>query len=185
LRHALTHTSSCVVVLVAILALAMVCVPKVPAADPQEYQLKAAMLYNVAKFVEWPGGQTLGPMQACIIGKNPFGGALESLQGKAVHGRQLNIRTVSRVEEVGACQILYVSSSERRNLAAFLGNGGLPGVLTISDLDRFAAAGGVVGFVEVDGKIKLEVNLAAAQKAKLKIGAQLLKLARIVREAGP
>jgi YfiR/HmsC-like len=183
LPHVLTHKSVCVAVLAAILA--QVCPSLALAADPQEYQVKAAMLYNVAKFVEWPGNQAAGPMQACVIGKNPFGGAIESLQGKAVHGRPLNVRTVSRLEEASACQILYVSPSERHNLAAIVGNGNLPGVLTISDLDRFAVTGGVVGFVDVGGKIKLEVNLAAAKKAKLMIGSQLLKLARIVREAGP
>jgi YfiR/HmsC-like len=185
LHPVLTHKTFCSVVLATILVLLLTRAVVAPAADPQEYQVKAAMLYNVAKFVEWPVDTTTRPLQVCVIGRNPFGVALESLQGKQVHGRPLNIRQVSRIDEIGTCQILFVSSSERRNLAAIVGNGALPGVLTISDLDRFADSGGVVGLVDVDGKIKLEVNLAAAQKAKLKIGSQMLKLARIVREAGP
>lgn len=165
--------------LAVILTMALVRVTS-SAADLPEYQVKAAMLYNVAKFVEWQGGNTGTPMQVCVFGKNPFGAAFDSLRGKTVHGRPLNIRQVSRAEEIGSCQILFISSSERRNLPAILGSGALPGVLTISDMDRFAAAGGMVGFVEVDGKIRLEVNLEAAQQAQLKIGAQMLKLARIV-----
>jgi hypothetical protein len=154
------------------------------ATDLPEYQVKAAMLYNVAKFVEWQGAKTDTPMQVCILGNNPFGAALYSLRGKVVHGRQLNVRQVSRPAEIGACQILYISSSERRSLPSIIGDRGLPGVLTVSDMDRFASGGGVVGFVEVDGKIRLEVNLEAAQQANLKISSQLLKLARIVREGG-
>lgn len=171
--------------LAAVLVLAMGGASLAPAADPPEYQVKAAMLYNLAKFVQWEGDKAVGPMHVCVLGKNPFGAALESLQGKLVHGRPLNMRPIVRVEEVGSCQILYVSASERRNLAMIVGNDGLPGVLTVSDLNRFAATGGVVGFVDVDGKIRMEVNLEAARQARLKISSQLLKLTRIVREAGP
>ena len=77
--------------------------------------------------------------------------------------------------------MLFISSSERRNLAAILGEANRRAVLTVSDSDRFAANGGMIGFVEADGKIRLEVNLEAAQKANLRVSSQLLKLARIVR----
>lgn len=174
--------NACFILLAAILALAMLRVESAPAADLPEYQVKAAMIYNVAKFIEWKGENTGTPMQVCVFGKNPFGAAVDSLRGKTVHGRPLNVRQISRTEEIGSCQILFISSSERRNLPAILANGALPGVLTISDMDRFASAGGVVGFVEVEGKIRLEVNLEAAQHAQLRIGSQMLKLARIVRE---
>ncbi len=166
------------------MAVALVTGNAVTAADPPEYQVKAAMLYNVAKFVDWQEAQTDAPLQVCVFGKNPFGAALDSLRGKVVHGRQLNVRQVSRPDEIGACQILFISSSERRSLPAILAKGALAGVLTVSDMERFATTGGVVGFVEVEGKIRMEVNLEAAQQAGLKIGSQLLKLARIVREAG-
>jgi len=149
-----------------------------------EYQVKAAMLYNVAKFVEWPdeppgGGQA--PFMVCVIGRNPFGTALDSLMGKPVKGRKLLTVQLSRIEEIGACQILFVSSSERRNLAAIFDAASSRNVLTVSDVDRFTASGGMIGFVETDGKVRLEINLDAARQANLKISSQLLKLARFVR----
>jgi hypothetical protein len=165
------------------MAMVILRVVSVQAADLPEYQVKAAMLYNVSRFVEWPENKTDRPIQLCVIGKSPFGAALDSLQDKLVHGRQLKVRRISSIDEIGSCQILFISSSERRNLAAILGNGELAGVLTVSDIDRFAATGGTIGLFEVDGKMKIEVNLEAARQSQLKIGAQLLKLTRIVRGA--
>lgn len=183
MKHPCTPIITCCAFWSAILALVMLYAVQASASDVPEYQVKAAMLYNVAKFVEWPAAPTDSSMQFCVYGKNPFGGALDSLRGKVVHGRKLNVRQISRIDEIGACQILFISSSERRYLPEILDRGELQGVLTISDLERFANIGGIVGFVEVDGKIKLEVNLEAAQKAKIKISSQLLKLVRIVRES--
>jgi len=148
-----------------------------------EYQVKAAMLFNVAKFVEWPAepsGRDQDPFRMCVIGRNPFGTALEGLKGKPVKGRQLLPVQLAGINEIGDCKVLFISSSEKRNLAAILQTAGRSGVLTVSDIDRFAASGGMIGFVEIEGKIRLEVNLAAAQEANLKISSQLLKLARIV-----
>lgn len=148
-----------------------------------EYQVKAAMLFNVAKFVEWPAddsGSNKDAFRMCVIGRNPFGTALEGLKGKPVKGRPLLPVQLADIDEIGACKVLFISRSEKRNLAAILNSAGRSGVLTVSDIDRFAASGGIIGFVEVEGKIRLEVNLAAAQQAGLNISSQLLKLARIV-----
>ena len=149
-----------------------------------EYQLKAAMLYNVAKFVDWPGekaGSDQTPFKICIIGRNPFGTALDPLPGNSIRGRKLMIAQVSRPEEIGTCQLLFVSYSERRNLAAILDSAGRRRVLTVSDIDRFAASGGMIGFVESEGRIRMEVNLEAVRNADLRISSQLLKLTRIVK----
>jgi hypothetical protein len=149
-----------------------------------EYQVKAAMLYNMAKFVDWPNektGSDQTPFKICIIGRNPFGTALDPFLGNSIRGRRLMISQVSRPEEVGACQLLFVSYSERRNLAAILDTAGRRRVLTVSDIDRFAASGGMIGFVESEGRIRMEVNMEAVRNADLWISSQLLKLTRIVK----
>jgi len=159
-----------------------------PAATAQErsageYQVKAAMLFNVAKFVDWPSGTSdngQNSFRMCIIGRNPFGTSLDNLKGKPVKGLPLLPVQLSRVDDIGPCKVLFISNSEKRNLAAILDAAGRLGILTVSDIDQFAASGGMIGFVEVEGKVRLEVNLAAAQQANLKISSQLLKLARIV-----
>lgn len=149
-----------------------------------EYQVKAAMLYNLTKFVDRPNesaGNAPTSFTVCVIGRDPFGSSLDALKGRPVKGQKLHVSHLSGSEEIGTCQLLFVSSSEKRNLATILAAANRRSVLTVSDLGRFAASGGMIGFVEVEGKIRLEVNLDAAQNASLKISSQLLKLARVVK----
>ena len=152
-----------------------------------EYQIKAAMLFNMAKFVDWPADSFAkpdSPLTVCVMGGGPFGAALESFKGKPVKGHPLSIRRVSVGDELGACQILAASEVDKRNLAALLSAGRKKGILTVSDAAKFAQVGGTVGFVEIDGKVRFEINLDSAEKAQIKISSQLLKLAKIVWDGG-
>jgi hypothetical protein len=47
-------------------------------------------------------------------------------------------------------------------------------------MDRFGERGGVIRFRTEKNRIRLEINLGAAARARLKISSELLKLARIV-----
>jgi hypothetical protein len=52
--------------------------------------------------------------------------------------------------------------------------------LTVSDIDQFAAQGGMVEFGREDQKIDLLINKNAVDAAGLNIQARLLKLAKLV-----
>jgi hypothetical protein len=155
----------------------------VNAAEVGEYPVKAAMIYNLATFVDWPADASHGPgmpLTLCMIGKGPLGAALEELRGKKAKGRQLALKTVTRNDEWGACQMLVVNAGDKHTLAAIIAGIEERDILTVSDLPHFAEAGGMVGLVATGGKVRLEVNLEATQRSRLKISAQLLRLARIV-----
>ncbi len=148
-----------------------------------EYLVKAAFLYNFAKFVEWPEAafsDPRSPIKLCILGEDPFGVALETIRGKAVRGRKLEIKKITRIEDLEKCHILFISSSERDQLPQVLDLEKMPNVLTVGDMESFAGEGGVVNLVKVGNKIKFEINMEAAWKAGLKISSKLLKLAKIV-----
>ena len=152
---------------------------------PQEYKVKAAFLYNFTLFVEWPAEAFTGndsPLTVCILGKSPFGGALDSLRGKTAKKRKLVIRQINRVEEMGNCHVLFVSTSEKMHLPNILAAVNNQNVLTVSDLDRFAQTGGIINFITLEDKVRFEINLKAAQQAGIRISSQLLKLARDVIE---
>lgn len=156
----------------------------VPAASLEQtgHQVKAAMLFNAAKFVEWSGPtRPDSSLIICVLGKPAITPAIEGLVGRLVQGHQVKVQQVSSLSDMGACHLVFIGEGERRNLPAVLASAGRRGILTVSDIDRFAMQGGMLGLVESEGKIKLEVNLEAAQQANLKISSQLLKLARIVR----
>jgi hypothetical protein len=156
------------------------------AATPGEYQIKAAFLYNFAKFVEWPSGafeDSSSPLVIGILGDDPFGSSLDQVtKGKTVDGRRITIKRFPRIREVESCQILFVCSSESSRLARAIESVKSAGVLTVSDIDRFAQRGGIVGFTMDDNKVGFEINVNSAQKANLKISSKLLKLARVVRD---
>jgi hypothetical protein len=60
----------------------------------------------------------------------------------------------------------------------------MTGVLTVGESDGFAALGGVIGFKLEGGRVRLEVNVGAAEQSKLRISSKLLSLAHIVKTQG-
>ena len=152
-----------------------------------EYQVKAAFLFNCAKFVEWPEaapGEARAPFILGVLGDDPFGGDLASLVvGQAVRGRAILIRNFHYGDDPRVCQVLFVSASERAHMAQILASLQGSSALTVSDIDGFAEAGGVMQFVIEDSRVRFVVNLAAAEKARLRISSKLLALARVVNRA--
>jgi hypothetical protein len=155
----------------------------VRAASPAEYEIKAAFIYNFAKFVQWPParGQPEAPLIVCVIGEDPFGPALDTIDHKVAQGHELQVRRRVRMEDAKSCHILFVAASERGRLASILRAVSDASVLTISDIDRFAEAGGVIGLYDIDNKVQFSINLEQARSALLQINSQLLKLAKIVQ----
>ena len=156
-----------------------------PAQVLDEYQVKAAFLYNFAKFVEWPADAfktARDPILVCVLGHNPFGNALEdAIRGKSIEGRTFAYRHVSDAESASACQILFVGSEESKHFRSLLENLKPMGILTVGEAQGFAASGGVINFKLDDGRVRFEINMAAAEHEQLHISAKLLSLAQIVK----
>lgn len=169
-----------------LLVLAMLTAPSFVQAQPtREYQVKAAFLYNFAKFVEWPSRSPQtdeGPMVIGVLGTDTFGEALDSLRDKSVMGRRVVVRKLIHIEEAKGCHVLFISSSERGRLAAILRAVRDQPVLTVADMEGFCHGGGIINMVSQRNKIGFEINAAAAQRAGLKISSHLLRLAKTVLE---
>jgi hypothetical protein len=154
--------------------------------ESREYMVKAAFLYNFAKFVDWPPDSfkiETSPLVLGIMGADPFGVVLETLKDKTVKGRKLIIRKFPRLENFEDCQILFISGSEKSNLRAILSTVKNYNTLTVSDIDRFANQGGMIGLVTVGNNVNFEINLDTVQQSRLKFSSQLLKLAKIIQGA--
>jgi len=150
-----------------------------------EYEIKAAYLYNFAKFVDWPVAaqrRENTSLTICIVGKSPLNEVVESLAGKTIKNRRLVIRQFSRIEDLGECQILFINASAKTSLTQLLAALGPRSILTISDCKGFAAAGGIIELVPFGDKIKFEINHRAAQNVNLHISSHLLRLAMTVIE---
>ena len=148
-----------------------------------EMEVKAAYLFNFAKFVEWPPASFSGPdapLVLCLLGKSSLGSALMAIEGKSVSGRELRVRREVKPDELRSCHMVFVSEAESRSATEWLRRAaGLP-VLTVGEQDQFAANGGIIGFVPRDDRVLFEINSDAANRAGLKISSQLLRLAAAV-----
>lgn len=150
----------------------------------KEYFLKAAFLYNFSRLVEWPAAtftNNYEPFQLCFIGEEPFAEALESIRNKKINGRPLIIQHNISLSYASQCQILFISQSEKQNIAQILTVLNQASVLTVSELPDFAEQQGHIRFfLNDDEKLRLEVNLEAIKQAGLKISSRILSLAKIV-----
>jgi hypothetical protein len=144
---------------------------------PSEYQVKAAFLFNFAKFVEWPE-QHRGSFAICILGKDPFGEALERVMaGKSVNERPIVIRRTSDLAVARSCQVVYVSLPEAGRTGEIVKALSDAGVLSVSEIPRFCLSGGVITFVMEGQRVRFQINARAAVRANLKISSKLLQLA--------
>lgn len=149
---------------------------------PSEYELKAAFLYNFARFVEWPAAtfrEPGAPFVIGVFGDNPFGDGLEkSVQGKAINGHGLVVRQFKTVSEIKDCQILFINQSEKKRIAEILKALDRKPVLTVSEVDRFMQRGLMVNFFTEGNKVRFDINADMAKKAELRVSSKLLNLAR-------
>ena len=152
-------------------------------AGESEFQVKAAMLYNFAKFVEWPADSFAGDKRItfCIAGKSPLNGTIQQIQGKTVKGRTVSIRQIGSSNDLAGCQMLFIPQSEYARVSMYLQQASKYSILTVSDLEQFVSSDGMVGFYDDDGKVRFEINQEAAQQGHLQISSYLLNLARRVR----
>jgi len=149
-------------------------------AQADEYQVKAAFIFNFAKFVEWPGDAFSdgGTLVVGVVGDDPFGGALDRLNGSAVNGRRLRIKRLRLGDNLRVCNILFISKSEGKNLWKILDSIKGTSVLTIGEMPQFNQSGGMIRFVIQNSKVRFEINASAAAQARLKISSKLLALSK-------
>lgn len=152
-----------------------------------EYEVKAAFLYNFAKFVEWPPGTFSDPKQPvciCVLGQDPFGHVLDdALPGKAIGARRVLLGRALQVDALAGCQIVFLSAAEGVRLKAVLARMRGRHVLLVGESEGFASAGGTIQFVLDQSRVRFVINPDAADRAGLKINSKLLALATIVHDS--
>lgn len=143
-----------------------------------EAQLKAAYLVNFLKYVEWPGSHPT--LTICLFGRDNLGPYLASYQGRQVAGRELRVRRVSSAEQLADCQELFVPESEEARFAAVLRWADKLPILTVSDGESFLRDGGAIALIRGEGRLQFDINTDAVNRAGLKAGSPMLRLARQV-----
>ena len=141
-----------------------------------EYRVKAAYLFNFARFVEWPAGALgSGPLRICVAGRNPFGTSLEeTVHGEQIAGRPIAVRVI--LEPEPGCHIVFIArgAATTAYLRAYQGTP----VLTVGETEGFLNLGGMINFVLEGNNVRFEIGSEAAHHHRLRISSRLLRLAR-------
>lgn len=147
-------------------------------------KLKAVFIYNFTGYIQWPDAETSDPFVIAIIGKSPLVIPLKEIaKKKKVSGnRKIEIKHLKNIEDIKACQILFISKSEKKRLEEIVKKVEGTHILTISDSKSFAARGVAINFVRVDEKVKFEMNRNVIAHSGFKVSSQLLQLAIPVKE---
>ena len=152
----------------------------------REYQIRAAFLFNFAKFTRWPtdaSSHADTPLSFCVMGVTPLSLALvQFIAGKRIRGRQATMRRVTNSDEFIDCNVLFIARTEQDAVIRFAHILSDSSVLTVGEIPHFAQKGGVIELLVVENKLRFAINVKAAKRARLKLSSHLLKLAQIVSE---
>lgn len=152
---------------------------------PNENQKKADYLYQITKFIDWPYlKKTDSPINFCVYGKDPFFGALDTIDKLKVKNRELQVSYIKQEFEIGHCSILFIQEKLsnkfiQQHYYLLTKNS----ILTIGEHKNFAKNRGIIQFALSDEKMIIEVNLQAAEDAQIAISANLLEMASKVYQS--
>jgi hypothetical protein len=147
-----------------------------------EANVKLVFLYNFARFATWPKeafDSATAPLEIGVLDIAPFRDALPVVEGKKAGGRPIRIRHCRTLDEMMQSHVLFMNVGDDlyvKSLLAVLRDGP---VLTVSDNTAFTRWGGAIRFFADERRVRFAVNRQAAQRAKIRLSAQLLEVARI------
>jgi len=142
--------------------------------------LKAAFLYNFAKFTRWPEGtweKKEGPLSLCTVGADELVGTLQRLEGRMVRGRVVNIVLLQDEQPERRCHLLYIAWSKQDKYREIIASLGQEAVLTVSEIPGFSRSGGIIELRQEQDRVRFIINQSAAHRAGLKLNSRLLNLA--------
>lgn len=149
--------------------------------EAEEYQLKAAFIYNFTQFIKWDKSAFDKEFIIGVWGTSPIYEPLAAIAAtKTVHGKKIIIRQFDNPKEINFCNILFISRGTTFSLVEILSNTIIKGTLVCSEQAEYAKQGTAINFIVINSKLKFEANIKAINSAGLTASSQLLKLAKIV-----
>jgi hypothetical protein len=152
-------------------------------AQPTEQQVKAAMIYNIARFIDWPASPgSPARVTLCILGRDPFGADIDGLVGQPIGAAPLQVRRIAAAGAMNGCQMVYISPSEADDLEGALAVLSGAHVFTVADTDGFAERGVAANLYLDERHVRFEINIDAARRTGLGVSSHLLRLARLTHD---
>jgi YfiR/HmsC-like len=148
--------------------------------DNTQDLIRAAMVYNFCKFVEWPEAEEPEHLVLGVMSDGFSTPDFSSIDGKTVRDLQLEVRVISSRSDLAECNLLFISEAQGMTLQDAFAESKSESILTISEIDGFCTKGGIIQMVPRRGKMRFFINRKAADESGLTLSSQLLKMARIV-----
>lgn len=168
----------------ALMALSGIAVQAQSANHIAEYRVKAAYIYNFAKYVDWPSVESK-EFHVCTAGREDLGGALFALDRRSAQGREIQVRQNVSIDQIKDCQIIFIGEKDSKLLQSVVKQWGAAPVLIVSDHQQAVDTGAHIALASAEDRIEFDVNLAMLQRANLKASSQMLKLARSTKSSKP
>lgn len=147
-------------------------------ASAQKEKYHSIFIYNFTKYIKWPDNKSESDFVVGILGNSPIQKNLEAMaQSKQVNGKKIQVKHLSSVDETAGCHILYIAPEESGKIDKVLSGTDGETVLIITNSPGMVKKGAAINFVEVDGKIKFELNESNAESKGLRVAGSLVSLA--------
>ena len=150
---------------------------------PTEFDVKAAFVYNFAKFTEWPTASMVEDDSAFVIGilgtSNISNRLKELVADKDVRGRSIEIVEIRDTAAIRGCHILVVGDGFKKDMGWIRKDARKRHILTIADWDSFSEQGGMVYLYVAENRVRFRICTTEAASAGLTLSAKLLRLAEI------
>lgn len=170
--------------MVLVLVLALVWVADAAAPAAVEYRVKAVALLNFTKFTQWPAtsfDNPQAPFVVGVLGEDPFGTTLlEATAGETVNGHPVQVRNFTTEDKLAGCHVVFIARSETSKMKSIQKLLATKPILTVSEIDGFCEAGGVIQFLIHENRVRFDVNRNSATEAGLTLSSRLLGVARTV-----
>lgn len=155
----------------------------ITSSNAQKEKYQSLFIYNFSKYIKWPDSYNSGKFVIGVIGDSPIINSINSMAStkkKTSDGLVIEVKVCESVDEIGDCNILFVSENVVGMLSQIDVQIGTKPVLVITDMPGMATQGSVINFVENDGKILFELNTAKASSRGLIVSGSLSSLAILI-----
>lgn len=154
-----------------------------------EHRIKAAYLYQFARYVEWPAGSFAEPgtpLSIAVVGDDDLAGELNQLvTGRTVDGRTISVRRLKASDALGDTHVLFIARGASASQLQAAQSARSRSILTVTESVEAFARGSIINFTVSDRRIRFEISLAAAEKSGLKLSSRLLAVAQQVHAGAP
>lgn len=150
-----------------------------------EYEIKAALLLNFARFAQWPEGRFAherSPLVVAVVGPDPFGEDLDdAVAGQLVRGHPVEIRRHPEASDLGDVHLVFFAGEGPALDQDLLARLRAAHVLTVGETKAFLERGGAIRVAVERRSVRVHVGLDVVEAAGLRLSSQLLRIATVHR----